>query len=240
VATRTEWEDEAESWVRWARTPGHDAYWSYRRSFFERIVPAPGVRTVELGCGEGRVTRDLQARGHRTVGVELSPTLVGHARAVDPGGAYLQADAARLPLATASSDVVVAYNTLMDIADMEAAVAEAWRVLVPGGRFCICITHPMANAGRFDGPGPEASFVMSGTYFGRQRFEATEERDGLAMTFRGWSYALEEYARALERAGFLIELLREPVPEASTPSLARWTRLPLFLHIRALKQARDG
>jgi hypothetical protein len=29
-----EWESEAENWVRWVRTPGHDAYWYFRDSFF--------------------------------------------------------------------------------------------------------------------------------------------------------------------------------------------------------------
>jgi len=234
VTVRTEWEDEADNWVRWARTSGHDAYWFYRRSFFDRIVPSPGTRTVELGCGEGRVSRDLRDGGHRTVGIDLSPTLLRHAREADPGGTYLQADASELPLGGGCCDLVVAYNSLMDTADMDGAVAEARRILVPGGRFCVCITHPMGNTGRFDGPGPDASFVVTGTYFGRRRFEAVEARDGLTMTFRGWSYALEDYAAALERAGFLIEAMREPVPEAPTEPLRRWCRVPMFLHIRAV------
>jgi ubiquinone/menaquinone biosynthesis C-methylase UbiE len=235
VAARTEWEDEAHNWVRWARTPGHDAYWAYRGSFFDKIVPPAGTRTVELGCGEGRVTRDLAERGHRTVGVELAPTLVSHAREADPGGCYLLADAGQLPLATASCDLVVAYNTLMDIADMEAAVAEAGRILVAGGHFCVCVTHPMSNTGRFDSAAADATFVVSTGYFGRRRFEGTENRDGLSMTFRGWSYALEDYVLALERAGFLIETIREPVPEVGGDHLRRWCRVPLFLHIRAVR-----
>jgi SAM-dependent methyltransferase len=176
------------------------------------------------------VSRDLRHRGHRTVGIDSSPTLVAHAGGADPGGAYLRADAAALPLADACCDLVVSYNALMDMADMDGAVAEAGRVLVPGGRFCVCVTHPMSNAGRFDGPGADADFVVSDTYFGRRPFEAVEERDGLTMTFRGWSYSLEEYAAAFERAGFLIEMIREPVPEDPTPAL------PLFLHLRALKR----
>jgi ubiquinone/menaquinone biosynthesis C-methylase UbiE len=235
VAARTDWEDEAISWVRWARTEGHDAYWTYRRPFFDAIVPAPGARTLDMGCGEGRVSRDLRDRGHRTVGVDLSPTLVRHARDADPTGIYLRADASALPLADASCDLVVAYNTLMDIDGMEAAVAEASRVLVSGGRFCICVTHPMSNTGRFDGQASDATFVVATTYFGRRRFEATEARDGLTMTFRGWSYALEDYARALEGAGFLVEMIREPVPDTTTPNLLRWSRVPLFLHIRAVR-----
>ncbi|HXQ44669.1 MAG TPA: class I SAM-dependent methyltransferase [Acidimicrobiales bacterium] len=231
----SEWEGEAGNWLRWARTEGHDAYWAYRRPFFETIVPAPGARTVEVGCGEGRVSRDLSARGHRTVGIDLSPTLLRHARDADPDGTYLLADGSALPLADASCDIVVAYNSLMDIADMDAAVAEASRVLVPGGRLCVCVTHPMSNTGRFDTSEADASFVVTETYFGRRRFEGVEARDGLTMTFRGWSYPLEDYARAFERAGLLIELVREPLPDATAPHLLRWRRVPLFLHLRAVR-----
>ena len=235
VAAETEWEDEAENWIRWARTEGHDAYWAYRTSFFDRIVPAAGAVTVELGCGEGRVSRDLRDRAHHPIGIELSPTLVGQAMAADPGGRYVRADASRLPLADGCCDLVVAYNSLMDIADMEAAVAEAGRILIPGGRFCVCVTHPINEAGRFDSRAADARFVVTDTYFGRRRFEATEARAGLTMTFRGWSYALEEYARAFERAGFLIERIAEPRPDGSIADLERWHRLPLFLHIRAVR-----
>jgi hypothetical protein len=49
-------ESQAESWIAWARTPGHDACWSYRDAFFE-LLPRPGLRTLEVGCGEGRVSR---------------------------------------------------------------------------------------------------------------------------------------------------------------------------------------
>jgi 2-polyprenyl-3-methyl-5-hydroxy-6-metoxy-1,4-benzoquinol methylase len=62
---RSAWEAEAANWGRWARTPGHDAYWYYRDAFFDAIVPPPGAATIEVGCGEGRVTRDLARRGHR-------------------------------------------------------------------------------------------------------------------------------------------------------------------------------
>jgi ubiquinone/menaquinone biosynthesis C-methylase UbiE len=47
------------------------------------------------------------------------------------------ADAAALPFADGSYDLVVADNSLMDVADMPAANREAARVLQPGGRFCI-------------------------------------------------------------------------------------------------------
>jgi SAM-dependent methyltransferase len=234
-----EWEKEAENWVRWARTPGHDAYWYYAPLFFDQIVPEPGRGTLEIGSGEGRVARDLRHRGHDVIGIDASPTLTGYARRDDPEGRYLVADAAALPFADGTFDIAVAYNSLMDVEDMRAAVAEAARILEPGGRFCVSVTHPVNDAGVFPGDDPDAPFVIKGSYLGKRRFEGTFERDGLRMTFRGWCYGLEDYSRALESAGLLIERIREPAATdeavASRASYLRWQRVPLFLQIRAVK-----
>jgi SAM-dependent methyltransferase len=235
------WEREAENWVRWARTPGHDVYWSYRDAFFDEVVPTPGRRTLDIGCGEGRVSRDLAARRHRVTGVDLSPTLVRHARAADERGAYVAADAAALPFRDEAFDLAVAYNSMQNVLDLHAAAGEAARVLSPGGRFCICMTHPTTDAGHFEGDQPDAAFVIDTPYLEPRWVEATCARDGLTMTFAGPAHPLQEYSRALERAGFLIEMIREPaMAVARTESDTRWQLMPLFLFLRALRRGPRG
>lgn len=233
------WEREATDWIAWARTPGHDAYWYYNSAFFEEMVPAPGRATLEVGCGEGRVARDLVAGGHHVTGVDASPTLLRAAREADPESRYVMADGADLPFGDGTFDLVVAYNSLMDIDDMAGAVGESARVLAPGGRLCLSVTHPIMDAGTFAGDEADSPFVVTEPYFERRGFTVTAEWDGLSFTFSGWAVPLGEYARALEAAGFLIEALREPRPAAELierdESLRRWARIPMFLWLRALR-----
>ena len=234
MSSAEDWEGEAANWIAWVRRPGHDASWYYRDAFFDEIVPPPGRATLEIGCGEGRVARDLTARGHRVTGIDAAPTLLRAAQDADPGGTYVLADSTELPFDDASFDLVVAFNSLMDFDDMPGAVMEAARVLEPGGRLCVSVTHPFKDAGEFESTEPAARFVVEGSYMGKRRFEGTFERDGLTITFRGWCYSLDDYWRAFEDAGLLVERLREPTHTLEDP---RHDRVPLFLYLRLVKPA---
>ena len=112
------------------------------------MLPAPTADdlVLEIGCGEGRVGRELERLGHRVVGIELSATLARAAKEAEPSFAIARADAAALPIIDAAVTVVVACMALQDIDDLEAAVCEAARVLRPGGQLCVAIVHPFASA----------------------------------------------------------------------------------------------
>lgn len=230
-----EWGPDAENWVRWARTPGHDAYWFYRDAFFDRLLPPAGRRTLEIGCGEGRVARDLAARGHWVAGVDTSHALLRHARMEDEVSGFALADSAALPFPDGCFDLVVAYNALQVVRDMSATVREAARVLDADGRLAICVSHPVTDLGRFASDDRAAPFTLRPRYFENERVEDTVERDGLAMTFRGWTYSLEDYAVALQDAGLRIEAMREPRPSGSDRLYERRQHVPMFLLILAGK-----
>jgi SAM-dependent methyltransferase len=231
VTLRDAWEAEAANWVVWARHEGHDSYSRFHRDAFLRLVPPPGRLTVDAGCGEGRLTRDLTALGHHVVAVDAAPTMVRHAREAHPAGDYRVASAEELPLGEASADLVVAFMSLQDMDDPDAAVREVRRVLEPGGRFCVALVHPINSAGKFASDEFDAAFVIAGSYRERQRYVEMVERAGLAMTFTSDHRSLEGWLRPLTDAGFLVDAVRE----VYAPDEPRWSRVPLFLHLRAVK-----
>ena len=229
------WEAEFRQWIQWARSP-HDSYWQYHRDQFLRLLPPPGRRTVDIGCGEGRFTRHLKELGHKIVGIDASPSLATAAREADPSMDIYVADAAALPLDDASADLAVAFMSLHDIDAMPLAICEIARILEPGGKLCFAIVHPLNSAGSFEHQGADAPFVIKGDYLRPFRYADNVERSGLTMTFHSEHRSFEAYFSALEKAGFLVEALREPgIPEHAIVSEAgrRWQRIPLFLQVRA-------
>ena len=232
------WDDQAAKWIAWARKPGHDSYWIFHRDAFLELVPEPSGRTLDLGCGEGRLSRDLTALGHDVVGVDASPTMLAAAREAAPELELYEADAAALPFEDVSFGLVVAFMSLQDVENLDGAIRECARVLHPGGRLCLAIVHPINSAGTWERDDAESPFVIEGSYLATSQYAETFARDGLEMTFTSVHRPLEAFTEALADARFLIERLREPALPAHAiqrERSARWRRFPLFLHIRAVK-----
>jgi SAM-dependent methyltransferase len=233
---RQAWERNAEDWIRWAREPDHDSYWRFHRDRFLELVPAPGRLTLDIGCGEGRLSRDLAALGHKVVGIDSSPKVIAAARELSPELEFVEADAADLPIEDESVDLALAFMSLMDIDDMAGAIGEATRVLEPGGRFAVAVVHPMNSAHEYDPDGkhPADWLVLTESYFDRRVYRDLIERDGLRMTFESMHWTLEDYFETILGAGLRVEALRE-IGDSAHP---RWSRYPLFLHLVAAKASR--
>jgi ubiquinone/menaquinone biosynthesis C-methylase UbiE len=232
VSLQEAWERHSGDWVRWARAPDHDSYWRFHREPFLSSLPAPGRLTVDVGCGEGRVTRDLRARGHRVVGIDVSPSMIAAAREADPAGEYVESDAASMPLEDGVADLAIAFMTLMDMDDMPGAVREIGRVLEPGGTFVGAVVHPINSAGEFvPRDGDENALYRIESYLDRRRYSDTLDKQGYVMTFESMHFTLEDYSRALEAGGFAFEQVREGYDDENP----RWKRVPLFLRWSAVR-----
>ena len=111
----------------------------------------PAERVLDVGCGTGMFAARLAARhpAQRVVGVDVSAGMLAEARrttAAFPNVRFECAPATALPVADAAFDVVVTASALHYVRDPGAALAEARRVLRPGGRF-VFVEHVAAEPG---------------------------------------------------------------------------------------------
>ncbi len=90
-----------------------------------------GAVLVDLGCGGGLLAPHVAAKGYHHVGVDLTASALERAR--DHGVTAIRADVTRVPLRSGCADVVAAGEILEHVTDLPAAVAEACRLLRPGG-----------------------------------------------------------------------------------------------------------
>ncbi|MET0435506.1 MAG: class I SAM-dependent methyltransferase [Cellulomonas sp.] len=109
-----------------------------RAALLDASGVAAGTRLLDVGCGTGELLADAASRGAAVAGADVAPGMVARARRAAPAADVREADAEDLPWPGAAFDVVTAVNVLHLADDPAAAVAEAARVLAPGGVLAVC------------------------------------------------------------------------------------------------------
>ncbi len=238
---RDSWDAHAEEWITWVRAAGEpDSYFRFHREDFLPLVPvpAPGELTLDIGCGEGRVGRDLEKLGHKVLGVVWSFTMCQAAATHPSAPAHVAVgDAAKLPLASSSVDCVTAFMCLQDMDDMPGVIGEIARVLKDGKKLAMAIVHPMYSVGIFSATSTsDEDFVVKGSYFQPELRISEDRQDGVKVTFIREHRTLERYIQSLLDAGFTIERLHEVTDkDESNPR----HRVPMFLDILAIRTPRQ-
>src|SRR6185369_10278792 len=144
------WDAIADDWVMHADSSDYQNVFLVPR-MLQMLGDVSERRVLDLGCGEGRYSRELARRGARVIGVDGSARLVEvareRARAEGVAVTYYCANANALgAIGAASHDVVLAAMSLMNVDDYPGTVQEVRRVLVPGGELLVSITHPCFSA----------------------------------------------------------------------------------------------
>lgn len=123
---------------------------SYARVFAkaaDMVVPhlvkavgaGPGVETLDLCCGHGNVTLGLVEAGAEVTGLDFSPAMLDMARASVPEAQFVEGDAMALSYGDASFDAVTIGFGMPHVPDPSKVLAEARRVLRPGGRLAFSV-----------------------------------------------------------------------------------------------------
>jgi SAM-dependent methyltransferase len=105
----------------------------------DAVGARPGLRALDLCCGQGNVCAALIGRGCEVVGVDFSPAMLAFARRRVPSATFIEADAQDLPFDDARFDIVVSNLGICHVPDQPRALAQARRMLGRGGRFAMTV-----------------------------------------------------------------------------------------------------
>jgi len=184
---------------------------------------APGLRYMDVGCGEGRVMRSLSLRGPTVIGFDISQELVGQSESA------FVADLVSIPVRDDSMDGAYCVLALEHVEDHSRFFDEAARAVRPDGALAIVVNHPVWTApdstpiSDFDGE----VLWRPGRYFtgGSSQLSAGDH----AVTFYHRTFA--DLLNAAANSGWILErLIEQPHHEyedqAGIPRLlaARWRR----------------
>ncbi|MGR6321005.1 methyltransferase domain-containing protein [Micromonospora soli] len=172
----------------------------------------PG-RCLDLCCGTGAHAAELRRLGWDPVGIDLSAGQLRHARGRLP---VARADATALPLPDAAVPAAVCVLAHTDMPDYPATIAEAARVLTPGGRLVHVGVHPCFCGAFADRSDPER-IVIDGGYAERARTFRSWNSTGVRARVGAWHVPLGELLTAVARAGLVLTRIEEsgsgPVPD---------------------------
>jgi SAM-dependent methyltransferase len=192
-----------------------------------------GQRVLELGCAAGVLTEQLAERGADVLALDREPRLVALARQRLHGRARVEIASLDQPLdmvADGSVDVAIASLVLHYLEDWQPLLGELHRCLAPGGALVFSVHHPITGWQLSDKTDYHRTELISEQW----------NWDGLAVTARMYRRPLSAIFSHLRHAGFAVDIVDEPQPEApgetSGPQVMHILQTqPVFLFIRAVR-----
>jgi ubiquinone/menaquinone biosynthesis C-methylase UbiE len=230
--------DEAADWYAGMLTDSSRGYNQLAaRVALDLLGDVHGRDVLDLGCGEGHISRLLARAGAKVTGVDPTARLLQLAEQAERqqplGIRYQRGNAEHLAgLQDQSVDAVCAVLVLHHTDPLEAALTEAYRVLRRGGTLVLIIPHPVLDH-------PNAGWAGQQRILGQyaeERFWSTATGGQVSAVHHiGWHHrTLSSWLNALADAGFRVQRAAEPLGrDAKRPDHGgAWRDLPRFLAIR--------
>ena len=203
------------------------------------LPPVAGASVVDLGCGDGQLSRDLAAQGASSVlGIDPSERMLSlaHQRTTDGRVRYVRGFAEDTQLPAGSVDLVVSSLAFHYVADFGGLITRVAAWLRPGGWLVASMEHPIMTAAPELGGDP----CIVDRYADESRRNTSWMIDGVVKYHRRLSTILN----AVVAAGLVVRHVAEPTPTAESlqqrPDLDRHLRRPSILVLAAANPVPSG
>lgn len=200
---------------------------------FELVDDLTHQRILDLGCGDATFGREALAQGCQSyLGIEGSRHMVEIAQKNLAGtlGQVVHATLEAWDYPAATFDLVVSRLVLHYIQDVDAVFTKVYHTVVSNGRFVFSVEHPVITScdRGWQGNGPRQDWLVD-DYFQTGR-RLTSWMGGQVIKYHR---TVENYFVGLQRAGFVVESVREAEPQrqrfGDDATYRRRQRIPLFL-----------
>ena len=237
-ANRSWWDAEADSYYteHGSFLGDNDFVWGpegLREADAQLLGELDGRRLLEVGAGAAQCSRYAARLGARVVATDISGAMLRQGADLNRRLALgtgldvplVQCDATSLPFADCSFDTVfTSYGAVPFVADSAALMAQAARVLRPGGRFVFSTTHPIRWA-LPDDPG-YPGLTVSSSYFDRTPYVEQHSSGSGAATYVEHHRTLGDRVRELTAAGLhLVDLVEPEWPQENQQVWGGWSPL---------------
>ena len=251
------WNGNADAWTKLARA-GYDVYRDVLNTpaFLDVLPDVTGLAGLDIGCGEGHNTRQVADRGARMTAIDVAPVFVGHAgrheREAPRGIRYAAASAVELPFPDETFDFATGFMSFMDVPETDRVLADAYRVLKPGGFLQFSICHPCFDTPHRRNLRDEDGITYAievGEYYDEKNGEVQEwlfgaappeAREGVSpFKVPRFTHTISHWLNLAIDTGFILERVEEPRPSDATvaacPEVQDAQVVSYFLHIRLRK-----
>ncbi len=169
------------------------------------------MQVLDLGCGAGQLSTELANRGATVTGIDVSPAMIEIAHQRLGGRAVFEVGdlSNPLPFEDDSFDLVVASLVMHYIEDWKPVLDEVRRVLRPSGTMTFSTHHPTMDW----------KLHSADDYFAKLQVTETWAKGGADFEVTYWRRPLSAMSDEIQRSGFRIAALAEPLPDEALGDL---------------------
>lgn len=229
MAERNTYDDCVDAYVAFVEARQDDE--PINQAFYDLIGDVEGLRVLDAGCGEGYVSRALEAKGASVTGVDVAGKLVEVALAKGPEAIdYRVADLSKpLPGFENTFDLVASYFVLNDVPDHKGFISTVSAATKPGGRAVFALNNPYSAVSR----------QKASTYFESGKVVLYQGLSTLGIHVYHYHRTMGEYVSSFAKGGFLLRKLVEipPDPEMAPERRVGWEQVPYHIVVEFVKVA---